>query len=368
MEIQSHRFISYFEPLEAEQLCEVAILESFPKEKIIFQEGEIPDSLYLVLEGQVAFSKQTENNQYQTVAHANPDDFFGEFGVLDGQPRSARATAYSGTTLAKIPRDKLMEILENAKGSVILNLFRYIISHLRFTTDQYVKELVRKNKMVLVGEMVNSIIHDFKSPFTGIHLSSEMIEELHDDEETKEWCDLIQVQVRRMLNMAEEVLDFTKGTAVLNKKQVHISEIIKQFKKLNNIYLRSKNVDFIANLSDLVIDADESKFQRVFQNIIGNAIEAFDDKGGKIEVTAKSKDKWVEIKISDNGPGIPEEIQEHLFDAFVTHGKRSGTGLGTAIAKSIIEAHGGEITFKSNKEEGTTFWIYLPKINDAVTR
>ncbi len=365
MDIKYHRFISYFERLEAEQLCKVAVLETFPKQTIIFQEGEIPDSLYLVLEGQVAFSKRTENNQDQVVAHANPDDFFGEFGVLDGQPRSAKATAYNGTTLAKIPRDKLMEILQNAKGSVILNLFRYIISHLRFTTDQYVKELVRKNKMVLVGEMVNSIIHDFKSPFTGIQLSSEMIEEMHDDEETKEWCDLIQVQVRRMLNMAEELLEFARGTSVLHKKEIHIDEIIKQFKKLNNIYLRSKNVDFVTDLADVVVNADENKIQRVFQNLIGNAIEAFDDGGGRIEVVAKNKDKWIEIKIADNGPGIPEDIQENLFDPFITQGKRSGTGLGTAIAKSIVEAHGGQITFKSNKEEGTTFWIYLPQINDG---
>ncbi|MDY6802215.1 MAG: ATP-binding protein [Cyanobacteriota bacterium] len=365
MEIKYHRFISYFEALEAEQLCEVAVVESFPKEKVIFQEGEIPDSLYLVLEGQVAFSKCTENQQYQTVAHANPNDFFGEFGVLDGQPRSARALAYSGTILAKIPRDKLMEILENTKGSVILNLFRYIISHLRFTTDQYVKELVHKNKMVLVGEMVNSIIHDFKSPFTGIQLSSEMIEDLHEDEETQEWCDLIQVQVRRMLNMAEELLEFAKGTSVLHKKPIHIEEILKQFKKLHNIYLQSKDVEFTVDLADVVINADENKIQRVFQNLIGNAIEAFDEKGGRIEVTAKAKDKWVEIKISDNGPGIPEDIQEHLFDPFVTKGKRSGTGLGTAIAKSIVEAHGGEITFKSNKNEGTTFWLYLPQLNDG---
>ena len=365
MEIKSHRFISYFEPLEAEKLCEIALIESFSQQKVIFQEGEIPDSLYLVLEGQVEFSKRTENGGYQTVAHANPNDFFGEFGVLDGQPRSARALACSGTSVAKIPRDKLMEILQNTKGSVILNLFGYITSHLRFTTDQYVKELVRKNKMVLVGEMVNSIIHDFKSPFTGIQLSSEMIEEMHDDEETKEWCDLIQVQVRRMLNMAEEVLEFARGTSVLHKKQIHISEIIKQFRKLNNIYLRSKNVDFIADFPDLTINADENKIQRVFQNLIGNSIEAFDDKGGRIEVTAKTKDKWIEIKIADNGPGIPEAIQENLFDPFVTHGKRSGTGLGTAIAKSIVEAHGGKITFKSSKKEGTTFWIYLPQINDG---
>jgi signal transduction histidine kinase len=72
------------------------------------------------------------------------------------------------------------------------------------------------------------------------------------------------------------------------------------------------------------------------------------------------KEAWIQIKIRDNGPGIPEVIRDRLFEAFVTHGKHSGTGLGTAIAKSIIDAHGGQISFQSNCQEGTTFYIRLP--------
>ncbi|NPV00911.1 MAG: HAMP domain-containing histidine kinase [Brevinematales bacterium] len=66
------------------------------------------------------------------------------------------------------------------------------------------------------------------------------------------------------------------------------------------------------------------------------------------------------IKIEDSGPGIPEDIKSRIFEAFVTHGKKEGTGLGLSIVKKIIEAHGGNITFKSNPGVGTTFYISLP--------
>jgi signal transduction histidine kinase len=98
------------------------------------------------------------------------------------------------------------------------------------------------------------------------------------------------------------------------------------------------------------------------QNLVGNAIEAFNNCGGQIEIVVSSNDRWADIRIIDNGPGIPEAIRDRLFEPFVTHGKRGGTGLGTAIAKSIIDAHNGTIRFNSNLGEGTTFYLRFPLV------
>lgn len=363
MDLKAHQFISYFEPEQAEQLCRLAIVENFMNQKVIFEEGEIPDFLYLILSGKVEFRKKLAGDKYQTIALAKPNDFFGEFGVLDGQPRSAQAIVCGGATLAKIPRDSLIEILNSTKGSVVLKLLGYIVQQLRATTAQYVNQTIHQEKMALVGEMVNTIIHDFRSPFTGIHLASVMLKELHSDEETTEWCDIIQAQVKRMLGMAEEALEFAGGHAVLKREPVNMALFISHFGKLNRIYLKEAKVEFALNASDVFVNADENKLMRVLQNLVVNAVEAFNGHGGRIEISAFAKDKWAVIAIGDNGPGIPEAIRERLFDAFVTYGKRGGTGLGTAIAKSIIEAHDGEIYFQSNSGEGTTFYIRLPRIN-----
>ena len=81
---------------------------------------------------------------------------------------------------------------------------------------------------------------------------------------------------------------------------------------------------------------------------------------GKITVDAQENAKCVTLTLKDNGPGIPEDIRENLFEPFITRGKNEGTGLGTAIVKSIIEAHRGEIEFETSAL-GTTFTIRLPK-------
>ncbi len=362
MDLQSHQFIAFFEAEQARKLCEIAILEEFFDRAIIFEEGEVPDFLYLVLNGQVLFRKQITGQHYQIVARAVPNDFFGEFGILDGQPRSAQALVCEGATLAKIPRNVLVEILDSTKSNVVLKLFRYVIQRLRVTTEDYVRQIAYKDKMVLVGEMVNTIIHDLKSPLSGIHLASGMVKDLHADEETIEWCELIQTQATRMTAMAEELLDFARGSTNLDKRPLVLADLLRRFEKLNRIYLSQENVVLkITCPEDLTIEADESKLMRAIQNLIVNAVEAFHDRAGVIEIAAESQGDQVSIRLSDNGPGIPEAIRENFFESFVTHGKRSGTGLGTAIAKSVIDAHQGTIRFDTDHERGTTFFIHLPR-------
>ena len=360
-DLKSHKFIQYFEPDEAEKLCQVAEIKDYPEQSIVFEEGDYPDSLYLVLQGKVNFIKQVERGQYQTIATANKNDYFGEFGVLDGQPRSTRAIAIESVKLAKISRHHLLETLNNAKGSVTLKLFGKMSQHLRQTTNQYVNQVAHKEKMEIIGEMVSTILHDFRSPFTGIQLASAMMKEAHPDEDTQEWCELITMQIQRMLSMAEEVLEFSKGSTVLNLAPVKFKDIFDKFEKLNRIYFQSNQVHLSCNIDrDIIIQADDNKLIRVLQNLVTNAVEAFDQPGGLIQIEARINQKWAEITIKDNGPGIPETIQDHLFEPFVTYGKRSGTGLGTAIVKSIIEAHHGEIKFISIPNQGTTFKICLP--------
>lgn len=128
------------------------------------------------------------------------------------------------------------------------------------------------------------------------------------------------------------------------------------------MYFDAAKVDVVVRVTEVIVEADENKILRVLQNLVGNAVEALGGRGGRVEIAVTQSEEWVEIKIYDNGPGIPEAIKEKLFEPFVTYGKRTGTGLGTAIAKSIVNAHQGEITYESEDQKGTTFYIKLPKI------
>lgn len=361
MELKSHRFISFFEPKQASELCTRATIEELPDRKVIFEEGEGPDFLYLVLDGKVEFRKSQNGNEYKTIAHALADDFFGEFGILDGRPRSAQAVVCDRATLAKIPRQKFIEILGKTQITVVLSLFSYIIDRIRNTTSEYAKELVYKDRMVLLGEMVNTIIHDLKSPLSAINLASSLVKEMHPDAETVEWCDIIKAQAQQMLSMAQELLEFSRGQGKLYKEPIDLIEVLDIFQKLNHAYFQESKVKLIINCPDyIVFNADQNKLLRVLQNLTNNSVDAFKKQGGIIEITAWTTVESVLIQFSDNGPGIPDSIRDNLFESFVTYGKQTGTGLGTAIVKSIIEAHGGKISFESNKNKGTTFDITIP--------
>jgi signal transduction histidine kinase len=105
---------------------------------------------------------------------------------------------------------------------------------------------------------------------------------------------------------------------------------------------------------------DKERIWRVIMNLVNNAKEALPS-GGKIEIELMVSADKAEFSIKDNGSGIPEEIRETLFEPFVTKGKTNGTGLGLTIAKRIIEAHHGEISFATQTGQGTTFFVTLPR-------
>jgi signal transduction histidine kinase len=107
---------------------------------------------------------------------------------------------------------------------------------------------------------------------------------------------------------------------------------------------------------------DFSKLERVFHNLLRNACEAVASDEGRIRVVAVGAENQIEISISDNGPGIPPEIREDLFQPFVTFGKSDGTGLGLAVVQKIVRDHGGDVSVDSTSASGTTFKVILPTI------
>ncbi|HAL83484.1 MAG TPA: hypothetical protein DCO83_15640 [Mucilaginibacter sp.] len=137
-----------------------------------------------------------------------------------------------------------------------------------------------------------------------------------------------------------------------------VSEAIKQAEARAGI----EHITIIKNIPDtLVVPGDESKLRGTIINLVNNAIDVLHDRqivNGVISISAKVEGKEATLNITDNGPGIPPEIIETLFEPFVTRGKRNGTGLGLSIVKQFIIGHGGKIAVYNNN--GATFTITLP--------
>jgi len=113
-----------------------------------------------------------------------------------------------------------------------------------------------------------------------------------------------------------------------------------------------------------VLAVEANRMHEVLGRILTNAEEAMPN-GGKFMIRVEDAGERVRFSFSDNGPGIPEDIRDRLFETFVTSGKEDGTGLGLAVVKKIVDEHGGSIEAESPEEGGACFKISLPKRLDS---
>jgi signal transduction histidine kinase len=359
--MELNTFFEVFKDGPRQRLMALSRRETFQHDERVFEEGALSDSVYLVLRGRVALVKRTSRNETGTVAHIEQGDYFGEMGVIDDCPRSTGAFAVGETILAKLPAAPFIEILRSEPGALALHFFRHISDHLRGKTTQYIEEVLRKERLHAVGEMARSIIHDFKSPMTSIHIGTELIQERAHDQQVDRACELMMRQVKRMLSMAEQLLDYSEGRPELRKEPVNLRDLIAELELLNADFVMKNNVTFSNAVASVVVEIDRLRFMRVLQNLVSNAVEAFGAQRGLITITTEMRDKHsVAILVRDNGPGIPESVRDRVFEPFVSEGKRKGTGLGLAIAQAIVTAHGGSISYDTEAGTGTIFTILLP--------
>lgn len=360
MKIEENNFFSGFTEEGKNSLIELAEYLTLPDGALIFREEDRSDGVYLLLEGEVILTKKAGGDREETIATVIPGGYFGEMGVLEDCGRSASARTSGKTRLAKIPARPLLDILRREPSESSWQILRQVSGHLRETNIRFVRELIRKEKLQLVGRMAGSIIHDFKNPMTSIVIAAEIIADRNPDETTSEYCDMIRRQIKRMTDMTRDLIDYARGDSRLNRERISVKDLLSEFEKLNADYLKKNKIDYSIKPIDAEISVDRLRLFRSLQNLLGNAVEALGEGGGKIALTARPVDDGIELRIEDNGPGIPEEIRDTVFDPFVTRGKRMGTGLGMAIVKENIEAHGGTISFESRRGEGTVFVIRLP--------
>ena len=358
--IRTHRFISHFPAAQGAKLVKNIRLVRFPHKAVIFEEGADSDSIYIVLTGRVALTKKSPGGAPQTIAWKGPDDYFGELGVLDGSGRSTAAIADGPVQLGRLPRAPFLNILSESSWHTVLRLFSEVSENLRATNERYVSEVVRKEKITLIGEMANAMIHDFRGPFSTIKLATELIAKRNHTPGNQDLCAMILRQVDRLGGMVEEVLDFARGETRLKIRSIALQELLLHLQEDNLESCARAGVRLVVKPTKVVLPLDPDRFQRVLQNLVTNAREVLARrKGARVTVSARREERQCVITVADNGPGIPREIRDAVFEPFVSRGKPNGTGLGLAIARSVVLAHRGSIDFTSART-GTTFTIQLP--------
>lgn len=223
------------------------------------------------------------------------------------------------------------------------------------------EERLQSERLAAVGQLVAGIVHDFKNPMSIIRGTTEMINHSHrDDTRLHGQCETITGQVDRMLDLTRDILEYSRGRTALDVSTVALREYFGEIQAFHAAAFLEKGVHLCLEPSpDLRLMLDPGRFRRVVDNIVNNAREALTP-GDRVSIAWAVETTDIVLRITDNGPGIPESIRESIFDPFVTSGKKGGTGLGLAIARKIVEDHGARIDVQSTTGEGTTFSIHLP--------
>jgi two-component system NtrC family sensor kinase len=220
------------------------------------------------------------------------------------------------------------------------------------------EKLIQKEKLSAVGQVLAMVMHDLRSPIKNIKLITSLMRE---DGDTSEMVDLIDQSAEQASRIFDDFLDFIKETKI-TKVSVNIDKIVTEAIKQAETREGIEHITITKNVPDtLVVPGDESKLRGTIINLVNNAIDVLHDRNitnGEITITARIEGKEVMLYITDNGPGIPPEISETLFEPFVTKHKKNGTGLGLSIVKQFIVGHGGKIAVYNNN--GATFTISLP--------
>jgi len=360
--LEENRFFAPFASPWRDRLLALAKVERFADGDVLFEEGEDADGVLLVLEGSVALVRLVDQGQLINIHQVKAGDFFGELAVLDEQGRSAQAVALGNLEVARLPKKPLLEVLNDAPGEAIMELFRGITSQVRSSNDRFVHEVLQRERLATLGGMAASIIHDFKSPLTGVELASQLLESRYrGEEEVSRYCRSIRQQSARMTALAQELLDYSRGKPELHRSDVDLRELFEELEELNLEYFKAKQVQLGIGTAEGVLWADRSRLLRVMQNLISNAVAAFAGQAGTIRIESRrSGGREVAITVTDDGPGIPPDILGRIFEPFCKSAKSQGSGLGMAIAKTVVEAHGGQISVRSQPGQGSTFEIRLP--------
>lgn len=219
--------------------------------------------------------------------------------------------------------------------------------------------LMRKEKLTAAGNAVGMLMHDLRTPIKSIALIADMLDMQGADQET---TSLLREAGRQASEIFDDFLDYLRETP-LEKQPVDLNFAVQQAIKLCEDRTPGHGVTIdVQSPESVEIMGDGSKLKRSLSNLIGNSIDALNSNkvdSPVIKVRLSESAKFVQIVVSDNGPGIPDEIRATLFEPFVTKNKSTGTGLGLAIVRQFIEGHNGSVTV--HNDEGAVFTLQIPR-------
>lgn len=254
---------------------------------------------------------------------------------------------------------RIFETLASLSAAAIRNaeLYRRIF--------QSEENLRRSERLTTLGLLSAEIAHEIRNPLTVIQLLFESLAlEFPEDDPRQRDVDIIHEKLGQLESIVSRVLSFGKSQQELHSRY-NLNQLVEDTLHLVRLKLKQSRIELSfdgATGRQPLVDVNKGQIQQAILNLLINATQALPG-GGRIGVSTTIEDgdkqELAVIRIRDNGSGIDPEIQESIFDSFLT-GRPDGTGLGLSIVKRILKSHGGSISVEKSSSEGTTMKMRLP--------
>jgi signal transduction histidine kinase len=220
----------------------------------------------------------------------------------------------------------------------------------------------------LKSELVSIVSHEIRTPLASILGYAAVLQQRDvDDADRRRFLEIIASEARRLATLLDDFLDvqlLEERPLELSLGDVDVSALLRTQAVLFSAESENHRLDVQLPDEPLVVEGDAGRLAQVFANLISNAIK-YSPEGGAVEVSGEEEDGTVRISVRDEGFGIPPEVGDRIFTKFFRGAAAArgipGSGLGLALSRAVIEAHGGSIDFESAVGEGTTFSVELPK-------
>jgi signal transduction histidine kinase len=221
--------------------------------------------------------------------------------------------------------------------------------------------LRQKSRLAEVGAASNKIAHDIRNMLSTARLLSDRLAR-SDDERTRALAPTIMGTIDRAARLASDALEYVRERPTPRPAEFELADLVDEV----GVALQEQGEDRDPNLlrnwrnevpAELRVRADRDLLYRVFVNLGRNA---FDAGANAVVVRARGHEKAVLVDVEDNGPGVPDTVASQLFKPFTTGGRAGGAGLGLAIARDLVQVHGGDIALVKTGPSGTTFRFTLP--------
>ena len=236
--------------------------------------------------------------------------------------------------------------------------------------SQQQAQLAHVSRLTTLGEMLAGIAHEITQPLGAINnYAGAVATQLESGQPNQafdlgDWSRKISEQATRAGKIIERLRSFARRSEP-QLSEVALEEVIEEAIELVQPYARRQRTNVIWTMpeSPCLFTLDRLQIQQVVVNLINNACEAMATEAGsrrEVEIQLTFEATGAMISVADDGPGLLEEDQYEVFEAFFTT-KSQGLGMGLAICRSVVESHNGRIWFTPNQQRGTTFWVKLPK-------